>query len=88
MNDLTFRYPFIGGSPDGLLDDSVVEVKCPWVLRDSKPDNFSKLSKQQISSFCSEKTPTGLVLKRSHAYFTQVQVQMWVTGKKNAIFCI
>ena len=71
-----------------MLPDGVVEIKCPWVLRDSKPDDFSKLSKAQIASFCCEQTANGLVLKKSHKYYGQIQLQMWVTGMKYGIFCI
>lgn len=84
----SFRYPFIGASPDGMLPDCVVEIKCPWILRHSKPDDFSKLNKSQVASFCSEKTANGLVLKKSHNYYAQIQLQMWVTGMKYGIFCI
>ena len=33
-------------------------------------------------------TQEGLKLKRSHKYFTQIQVQLFVTGRKNAKFIL
>ena len=48
-------YPFLGASPDGLVfKDSqlvTVEVKCPYVLRDHKPTDVEKLTKQQKRNF-------------------------------------
>ena len=84
------RLPFIGASPDGLLDsESLVEVKCPYMLKDAFPWDLDKLNVSQKSSFCCTLTADKkLVLKRSHPYFTQIQVQMMVTGRKTCDFII
>ena len=82
------RYPFIGASPDALLDDCVVEVKCPWILRNTYPDDLDSLKSQQRSNFCCIKTDSGLQLKKNHPYFLQVQTQMFCTGMKKAKFVV
>ena len=83
-----YRYPFIAASPDGLFDDFIVEVKCPWILRDSDPDDLSKLSNSQKANFCCVKVGNEYQLKRSHPYFCQVQAQMFCSGLTKAKFAI
>ena len=81
-------HSFIGASPDGIYDDCLVEIKCPFILRESEPTDFSNLSKQQKWNFCSKITPDGLRLKKNHNYYCQVQVQMFVTGYSKTLFAI
>ena len=72
-------WPFLAASPDGIVHSKVgrglVEVKCPYSCRDlplsaatAKPSNFLK------------QCDGALRLKRTHAYYYQVQFQMLVTG--------
>ena len=83
-----FRYPFIGASPDGILDEYVIEIKCPMILKDTDPDDLSNLSASQKSNFCCHKTDEGLKLKKNHPYYSQIQCQMFVTGFKKGLFVI
>ena len=85
------EYPCLGASPDGLVlsAEKVVEIKCPWVLKDFCPEDLSKLSQKQRTAFCSSLDSIGrLKLKKSHQYFCQIQTQMFVTGRKKADFII
>ena len=60
-------HQFIGASPDGIYQDSLIEVKCPFILRDAEPTDFSNLNRQQRGSFCSSLTAAGtLKLKKNH----------------------
>ena len=59
-------HPFIGASPDGLFEDCVVEIKCPFVLRDHKPAEISKLTKEQQRNFCCHISSEGFKLKQNH----------------------
>lgn len=61
-------YPMIAGSPDGIFEDGIIEIKCP---------NSVKTYNTYIKNGeCTEK------------YNTQMQLQMYLTGKKNCFFCV
>jgi hypothetical protein len=69
---------FLAASPDGIIDnDGILEVKCTTVPPDqisTRPDNFLiRKTKGDPSS--------GLMLKRSHKYFYQILMQLYVTGR-------
>jgi hypothetical protein len=81
-------FPFLGASPDGLWKGCVIEVKCPFILRDYHPVDIEKLSPSQQRTFCCEKVNGTLRLKKSHKYFWQVQCQLFVTGATEAKFII
>ena len=65
---LLFRpdFPWLGASPDGIvpLDNALVEVKRPFVCRDT---SFSDAAK--TSTFCLKSTSDGLCFRRKHAYY-------------------
>merc|ERR1712062_80206 len=48
--------PYIGASPDGIFQDSLIEIKCPFILKDVLPTDLRFLSKEQRSNFCCEQT--------------------------------
>lgn len=59
---------WIGASPDGFVgDDALVEIKCPFGLRDKEEPQF-KTARQQPH------------------YYSQMQVQMFVTGRERCHF--
>ena len=77
-------YPFLAATPDGIVDDEIiVEVKCP---KRAEEKSLQELAAKPLtggsssSFFLDEK----LLLKTSHAYYTQVQCQLACTGAK---FC-
>ena len=74
--------PWFGASPDGvgLEHDFLLEIKCPYIQRTTKPDDFSALNPAQIRNHFCEKNDEQVSLKKSHKYYWQVQLQMWVTG--------
>lgn len=79
-------YPFLGCSPDSISRDRsfLVEVKCPHSLKDTVPWDFSKLENKsahfnEIIGY--DKSGNAILqLKRSHKYYCQVNMQMFVTG--------
>ena len=87
-------YPMFGASPDALYKDHVIEVKCPYILRDTDPNDLDSLLPDQRINHFREKTcnPPCMVkcehykLKRDHKYYAQCQLQMFVTGMKKTIF--
>ena len=78
-------YCFLGATPDARIIDTgcsicfgLAEVKCP-----STKFNVTPLDACSDQNFFMEKiSSTRCRLKRNHAYFTQVQGQMGVTGCK------
>ena len=73
--------PYIAASPDSLVSCSCcgsgcVEVKCPWTAREMTISEFA----QTGSSFLALQE-RNYVLKKSHNYYAQVQVQMFCTGR-------
>ena len=74
--------PFLGGSPDGRVIDfgcqnhfGLAEAKCPETKYHVTP-----LEACQDPSFFCETISGHCKLKRNHAYYTQVQGQMGVSG--------
>jgi len=79
--------PYIGATPDGLVDckccgRGIVEVKCPFCLKDKTFD-------QMGSGFCLGQSESGqYFLKKDHQYFYQVQMQLFVTKAKYCDFVV
>ena len=80
------HYPHLGASPDALTEctccvgEGIVEIKCPFSGRENHPNQLMK----NKGFFLNEK---GL-LNRSHRYFTQVQGQLLITGRKHCDFVV
>ena len=76
--------PLFAASPDGLVENSngrvLIEIKCPWSLRNKD------LSATEIpaTSFLDRE----LKLKRSYAYYYQIQLGMYCTGSKLTHFVV
>ena len=67
----SLEYPQLGCSPDGIVDDPVrprrlLEVKCPYTLRDHDPNSFETvLTKDQLYRFYLARDSSGnLYLKK------------------------
>ncbi|XP_060085336.1 uncharacterized protein LOC132564723 [Ylistrum balloti] len=76
-------FPTLGASPDGLVacdccGIGVVEIKCPYSVRQSSLNDYS----------CLEDTPDGKKLKTEHQYYYQVQTQMFVTKREFCDFVV
>ena len=70
------KLPYLAASPDGIRHCSchekcLIEIKCPYTLKDKDPTKCFG-----IDSFCIDATGN---LKKSHRYYAQVQMQMYVT---------
>lgn len=81
------KHPELACSPDSLVMDptmngdryGILEVKCPIILRDECIQNFdSVLSPTQKQNFCLKKENGVISLKRNHAYYFQIQMQLGV----------
>lgn len=67
---------YLSASPDAVNHsrDTIVEIKCPYSVRDSTPDKVQYLKSGR--------------LKTNHKYYTQMQIQMHVTGIHDCDFVV
>lgn len=88
------RYPGLGASPDGIIFDKntktygILEIKCPYVLKDLHPNEVEKLSLQQQHGCCVFLSNNQLTIKKSHKYYSQIQMQMAICDMKWCDFVI
>ncbi|XP_064472487.1 uncharacterized protein LOC135386943 [Ornithodoros turicata] len=81
--------PWLCCSPDGLVcingETVVTEIKCPY-SREGLPvvDEAGKVSFVKYLTYVDDK----LTLKKSHEYFTQIQVQMYIMNLSKAILYV
>lgn len=72
------NYPHLGASPDGVVSceccgDGLVEVKCPYCVRDQEAGNHK----------CLIEDDEGVKkLDKNHSYFYQIQTQLFVCEKE------
>ena len=69
----TVTLHLVGASPDGLVSctccgNGILEIKCPYSVRNSLPTDVSYITKTNV----------GYNLSKKHDYFYQVQGQMGV----------
>ena len=81
---LNQEWPYLGASPDGIANceccgTGVVEVKCPYCNRhENTLENLS----------CLLQNEDGLELDRTHAYYYQVQTQIFIAKVDYCDFCV
>ena len=86
---VSISQPWLAGSPDGAVTDpsekeeGLLEIKCPFQCTTS---TFRKCARK--SSFCLRFQKGKLSLRRSHAYYYQMQVQMFVSKKAWCDLCV
>lgn len=73
-------HPFIAASPDGIINDTVVEIKSPFVAKDKM------ISPKTIPFLLYN--DGKLMLNESHNYYYQVQGQMFCTNLKTCHFVV
>ena len=69
--------PYLGASPDGIINcnccgKGVLEVKCPFCIKEGLPGDLDQ------TNFCMTKQDDLWTLKRNHAYYYQIQLQLEV----------
>lgn len=79
---------FLAATPDMLVECSccgagVVEVKCPWKVKDGRLTDLLK-----DANSCVREVDGELKLKPTHRYYYQIQVQMFVRKKSYADFVL
>ena len=72
---ISLEKPYIGATPDGIMtcdccEQRALEIKCPYCFKDG-------LHEDDADNFCMEQNEKGeWVLRHSHSYYYQVQVQL------------
>ena len=71
---------WLGSSPDGIVEHSsckgLLELKCPYTKRDLLPEEAAK----DPTFYCTISDDGKFKLKRTHKYYHQVQLQLYVTS--------
>ena len=85
---LSTQWPFVGASPDGIINCSchgrgVLEIKCPFCHREASLQTATEDKK-----FCLKQSDGEIYLDRSHAYYYQVQTQLFACNVDYADFCV
>ena len=84
---------WLASSPDGIVSDTsdklytgLLEIKCPYTKRDILPEDAC----QDENFYCCLSNNGDLALKRTHTYYHQVQLQLYVSSDKYkwCDFCI
>lgn len=83
-------YPHIGASPDIIwkcdcCGTGVLEIKCPPTA--NQHDTFIEYA-QTHNSFLEQKGRKGIIITRDHAYYFQVQMQLYVLNMDTCHFVI
>ena len=83
------QWPFIAASPDGVVnckccEKIIIEIKCPYTHR----NDSIEVAVFNDKNFCLEVHEDTLRLNRNHAYYYQVQTQMFVCNVNYCDFCV
>lgn len=86
---ISAKQPWLCCSPDGIINfgDSIhlVEIKCPYSLQDSiLIDHMNQISFVPYIHYING----HLTLKSTHAYFTQVQLMLYILMLNHAFFFV
>ena len=80
--------PWLGASLDGIIsvngEKHLVEVKCPYSAWDMTVDE----AVSSIKAFCLSQEGDTFILKQSHRYYYQVQVQLHVCKLTKCYFVV
>jgi predicted phage-related endonuclease len=77
--------PWLGGTPDGITEHGdIIEIKCPYTHRDLEPQNIPAIN----PNFFCRALRGGLVLKRNHDYYIQIQANMYFAKAKKTYFIV
>lgn len=78
-------FPHLGASPDGLVScsccgEGCLEIKCPYCYKDP--------SDSLLSHSCLTEENNEITLSKKHAYFYQVQMQLFLSKRKYCDFVL
>ncbi|KAK3924298.1 Reticulocyte-binding protein 2-like protein a [Frankliniella fusca] len=79
--------PYLGASPDGLLDNSaVLEIKCPFTAYESKSKDEAMQSGQ--IKYLRRDEDGNIKLRKDDNYYYQVQGQLHITKRDRCVFVV
>ncbi|KAK4882472.1 hypothetical protein RN001_005791 [Aquatica leii] len=67
----------LGASPDGIVEDAVVEVKCPYKYRNNKLYDAIKNEKNYIITI----ENGSYIINKNHDYYHQIQGKLYMCNK-------
>lgn len=71
-------FPYIGASPDGIVDDyTILEIKCPYTGRDKSVKELVNSGYPHVEM----DENNQMKLKRTSEYYSQVQGEMALTNR-------
>lgn len=73
----------LGASPDGVVGDVILEVKCPYSARSSSISDMCKTGKSYLQHH-----EQVYYLRTDHDYYHQIQGQMYLSGKEVCHFVV
>lgn len=83
------QLPGLSCSPDGMVvshnnTPKLLEIKCPYKLRDIPPNDFDKLiPKERLSGYYLKRSANNKIyLNRNHGYYDQIQMNLGIIGVK------
>lgn len=86
---LSKKNPIFGFSPDGLIgDDGILEIKCPFSLREKEFEELPDLPSVKKSALPFLFDQEGVYLKHTHPYFYQVQLGLYVMEREFVDFMV
>ncbi|XP_022161821.1 uncharacterized protein LOC111027711 [Myzus persicae] len=81
------HFPYLAASPDGLVNnDFIVEIKCPFGVKDTK--TFLEAINSKKLTFCRLGENGKMELKVDHSYYYQVQGQMHISKRNSCYFVV
>lgn len=87
--------PYLGATPDAYIHDpnrreqyGLIEIKCPYKYRNVTPEGAC-LSSDFCSTISTQAGTRTINLKQNYPYYSQVQGQLAITGRKwcNFVIC-
>ncbi|XP_073953228.1 LOW QUALITY PROTEIN: uncharacterized protein [Choristoneura fumiferana] len=74
---------FLGASPDGLFEEGIVEIKCPYSARNTTPDPEQAIIDKKIKFWKTDGT-----VNTNHDWYYQIQGQLHISQKNVCLFAV
>ncbi|KYN22628.1 hypothetical protein ALC57_04967 [Trachymyrmex cornetzi] len=82
---IDYEYSYLGASPDGLIENGLVEIKCPLSAKDLTAEEAVQ-TLPSLKNIFNKRNSDKMNL--NHRYFYQVQGQLNITQRDYCIFAI
>lgn len=75
---------FLGASPDGIYENGIIDIKCPFSVFGIDPDTAI----QQKKLKCFKLSGDDVVMNTNHDWFYQIQGQLHIANKNVCLFAV